>query len=616
MKELNCTINIDGILYDVGMLNDGKKLYYRVVDIYKLLLLKKHGSIDNELYRKHYYMHKFSTKGGKQNTKFVDEHGLKILISKSRSVNANEVAKQFGIDLIGTRVSIAEGETLRYIVDAFKNERCVCQYKVDAYRIDLYFVEHALAIECDEPHHKYSKRNDVKRQQYIENKLKCKFVRYNPYEAYFDIFSVINEIFKCIQKSQNNVEMRKTQEKTIQKRHKIQKYSSDGKALLTTYNSFSEMCRLSGYHYARSSVQRAIDKNCIYKDFRWARLDQKMPNDTIQVLPPSKDEDLKMRVKGKENRTIALLNKEMDQIMHAFPDQVSSLKFFNLNHSSNAIKNALSCNRKVNEYWVRHWDDCNEKLKDKFLENNTLPQSRNQYNSKTILQIDSQGNVINRIHSLERFCNDLAIGRLKAIKILSHPDEKYMDFYWRMEKLDEIPSDSSAVEIKEIEEIEEQEETQIVSHKPAHVPKKRHASVIGNKCQRYSQDGKLLKTYDTFTDIFTDESAGDPSVTALKKAFKERKPYRDFIWLKLPREYPDDTIQDINDPIIKIDSQVSHVQKPQKIIEWRDGKKVCEWNSNNSLCKHLKIGRVRLLDILDNRAEYKGSVWTREEAKE
>ena len=394
---------------------------------------------------------------------------------------------------------------------------------------------------------------------------------------------------------------------------KIQKYSSDAKTLLTTYNSYAEMCRLSGDCYARSSVQRAIEKDSIYKDFRWARLDQKMPNNTFQDLPPTKDEDMKMKVKEKENRRIALLNEEMDQIMHAFPDQVSLLKFFGLNPSSNAIKNALSCNRKVNEYWVRHWDDCNEKLKDKFLENNTLPQSRNQYNSKPILQIDSQGNVVNRIQSLERFCNDLAIGRIKAIEILNNPDTMYMDFYWRIEKPDKIPFNSSNVEINEQEEEQEEqeEESQDISHKPAHVPKKRHASVIGLKCQRYSQDGKLLRTYDTFTDIFTDKSAGDPSVTALKKAFSERKPYRDFIWLKLPREYPDDTIQDINDPIIKLDSQITHVQKPHKIIEYKDGKDVCEWNSINSLCKHLKIGRVRLLAILDNESEYKGSVWKR-----
>ena len=73
------------------------------------------------------------------------------------------------------------------------------QYTVDGYRIDLYFPIHKLAIECDELGHKDRDIGyEVTRQKYIETKLGCTFIRYNPDAKEFDIFSVINSIMKYI----------------------------------------------------------------------------------------------------------------------------------------------------------------------------------------------------------------------------------------------------------------------------------------------------------------------------------------------------------------------------------------------------------------------------------
>lgn len=70
------------------------------------------------------------------------------------------------------------------------------QYSVDKYRIDLYFIDYKLAIECDENRHNSKKENDEIRQNYIESKLNCKFIRYNPEEKDFNIFKVIGEIYE------------------------------------------------------------------------------------------------------------------------------------------------------------------------------------------------------------------------------------------------------------------------------------------------------------------------------------------------------------------------------------------------------------------------------------
>ena len=78
------------------------------------------------------------------------------------------------------------------------------QYNVDGYRIDLYLPEHKLALECDElGHRERDIEYEVKHQKHIEEKLGCKFIRYNPDAEDFNLFKVINGIFLAIQQIWN-----------------------------------------------------------------------------------------------------------------------------------------------------------------------------------------------------------------------------------------------------------------------------------------------------------------------------------------------------------------------------------------------------------------------------
>lgn len=53
------------------------------------------------------------------------------------------------------------------------------QYYIDGYWLDGYCKELNIAIEIDEPHHKrpYVKKHDMEKEEYIKDKLKCKFIR-------------------------------------------------------------------------------------------------------------------------------------------------------------------------------------------------------------------------------------------------------------------------------------------------------------------------------------------------------------------------------------------------------------------------------------------------------
>ena len=132
---------------------------------------------------------------------YINEEGVHELVLKSTMSNATDFAKVFGINVHDHKYLSKERETLSYILTAFKGQEMKEQYTVDGYRIDLYFPTHKLAIECDEFGHKDRDIGyEVTRQKYIETKLGCTFIRYNPDAKDFDIFIVINSIMKYIYK--------------------------------------------------------------------------------------------------------------------------------------------------------------------------------------------------------------------------------------------------------------------------------------------------------------------------------------------------------------------------------------------------------------------------------
>jgi very-short-patch-repair endonuclease len=132
------------------------------------------------------------------------------LLSNTRSIisykTKNELKNKFNI-ILDTKIRFIpiETETILYIMKVFKNEIMNTQYIVGKYRIDLYFNYYTLSIECNENNHNhYNQDDEIKRKKYIENKLKCSFITYNPDEKDFCVFNVINLIYEHIKKCISN----------------------------------------------------------------------------------------------------------------------------------------------------------------------------------------------------------------------------------------------------------------------------------------------------------------------------------------------------------------------------------------------------------------------------
>jgi len=88
-----------------------------------------------------------------------------------------------------------ENQTIGFIENSYSNILDVKrQYFIGKYRVDLYFIDYNLVIECDENNH--DDRDQIKekiREDYIKS-LGNKIIRYNPNISSFDLSNVLREI--------------------------------------------------------------------------------------------------------------------------------------------------------------------------------------------------------------------------------------------------------------------------------------------------------------------------------------------------------------------------------------------------------------------------------------
>lgn len=142
---------------------------------------------------------KINYKNIRPHTIFINEKGLKYFISNSKRVKSVEVAKYFNINICEFKTLSKESDTLSKIMKVFNGEKMICQHSISGYKIDLYFSEYNLAIECDEQNHKdRNSECEKNRQDIITKELNCTWYRFNPDDKKFDILDAIHDIYLII----------------------------------------------------------------------------------------------------------------------------------------------------------------------------------------------------------------------------------------------------------------------------------------------------------------------------------------------------------------------------------------------------------------------------------
>ena len=119
------------------------------------------------------------------------------LALRCRKAKAREFLENEGV--IDREEVSDESKTLDIICEAIKGfTHHFRQYPVGPYKIDLYLSDLKMAVECDEMNHRtYSELNEAIREQFIKEKLDCKFLRYDP--AFPEqVGVIINQIIRSI----------------------------------------------------------------------------------------------------------------------------------------------------------------------------------------------------------------------------------------------------------------------------------------------------------------------------------------------------------------------------------------------------------------------------------
>jgi very-short-patch-repair endonuclease len=141
--------------------------------------------------------------GIKRPVRLVSADGLRLLLQKSRSLNVPLITDGLSSFLKESPVKLVyackETSWLRIIKEAFFFLESELQFSVGTYRIDLYFPQLLVAVECDENGHSdRSSDKEVERQEFIQKTLKCQFVRFNPDVENFNIGTTIGKITKIL----------------------------------------------------------------------------------------------------------------------------------------------------------------------------------------------------------------------------------------------------------------------------------------------------------------------------------------------------------------------------------------------------------------------------------
>ena len=137
--------------------------------------------------------------GGYIFRELVSISAIKLIIASTITPRIISMMELLGIESIDCKIISKEAKFIGCIIKAFATEVTITQYAVGKYRVDLYFPNYNLVIECDEfGHADRDPEKEIARQKYIEDALDAEFIRFNPDAPDFDIIEIISLIHSYI----------------------------------------------------------------------------------------------------------------------------------------------------------------------------------------------------------------------------------------------------------------------------------------------------------------------------------------------------------------------------------------------------------------------------------
>ena len=181
----------------------GEEVWFVAKDVCSVLGIKNHSDSISKLGADEKMLCGVPDCNGRvQSTAVICETGVQKLMTRSNKPQVLDFAQKLGLKVLHAR---KEASFINILIKSFSHIKSETQFYIDGYRIDLYFPDYNIAIECDEyGHEDRCKKNELKRQKHIEKKLKCKFIRFNPDSETFNIGDVVNSILMEVMKIERN----------------------------------------------------------------------------------------------------------------------------------------------------------------------------------------------------------------------------------------------------------------------------------------------------------------------------------------------------------------------------------------------------------------------------
>lgn len=208
--------------YNIEVQEDNGIYYYRAQDLAGILNITNCHTSTVYYPKEEKKLLTTNTTGGPQKCLFLNENGVKRLIVSSRKQDVCKIAEYFDVGILDYKHLPTETETMMFIQRCFCDENIVREYNIGSYRLDMYFVDYKLAIECDEEKHNNQQIQDQERQEYLETVYGITFLRYKPQRDKLEVAKVINQIHNFIlakhdkHKSQKQIECENKLEDDIQ----------------------------------------------------------------------------------------------------------------------------------------------------------------------------------------------------------------------------------------------------------------------------------------------------------------------------------------------------------------------------------------------------------------
>uniref|UniRef100_A0A6C0IFR8 Bro-N domain-containing protein n=1 Tax=viral metagenome TaxID=1070528 RepID=A0A6C0IFR8_9ZZZZ len=143
---------------------------------------------------------------------------------------------------------------------------------------------------------------------------------------------------------------------------RLQKINPETLELIKVYETVSEAMKEDS-NIKRPSINKAIVENTVYNGYRWLFVVRELDANIIHNILPTRQS------RQQNIGYIAQINKEKTEIINVYLDRKTA-SHFNGYESSAALDNHVKNNSLTKGYYYKLYNDCDEILKDNFVEKN------------------------------------------------------------------------------------------------------------------------------------------------------------------------------------------------------------------------------------------------------